>query len=40
MKLVILMKICLNGTYGVCIGKHVSDNFPVQNGRRCFSALL
>jgi hypothetical protein len=24
---------CLNGTYSeVCIGKHLSDNFPIQNG--------
>jgi hypothetical protein len=39
MKLVRLMKMCLNETYSkVCIGKHLSDSFPIQNGlkqRRC-----
>jgi hypothetical protein len=30
MKLVRLIKMCLNETYSkVCIGKHVSDNFPI-----------
>jgi hypothetical protein len=33
MKLVRLIKMCLNETYGkVCIRKHLSDNFPIQNG--------
>jgi hypothetical protein len=30
MKLVRLIKMCLNKTYGkVCIGTHLSDNFPI-----------
>jgi hypothetical protein len=33
MKLVRLIKMCLNEKYSkVCIGKHLSDSFPVQNG--------
>jgi hypothetical protein len=33
MKLVRLIKMCLNETHSkVCIGKHWSDNFPIQNG--------
>jgi hypothetical protein len=33
MKLVRLIKMCLNETYSkVRIGKHLSDNFPIQNG--------
>jgi hypothetical protein len=33
MKLVRLIKMCLNETYSkVCKGKHLSDNFPIQNG--------
>jgi RimJ/RimL family protein N-acetyltransferase len=29
-----LIKMCLNETYSkVCIGKYLSDNFPIQNGR-------
>jgi hypothetical protein len=33
MKLVRLIKICLNKTYSkVRIGKHLSDNFPIQSG--------
>jgi hypothetical protein len=29
----LLIKICLNETYSkVCIGKHLSDSFPIQNG--------
>jgi hypothetical protein len=33
MKLVWLIKMCLNETYSkVCIGKHLSDNLPIQNG--------
>jgi hypothetical protein len=44
MKLVRLIKICLNETYSkVCIGKHLSDSFPIQNGLKqgdALSALL
>jgi hypothetical protein len=33
MKLARLIKICLNETYSqVCIGKHLSDMFPIKNG--------
>jgi hypothetical protein len=33
MKLVRLIKMCLNKTYSeVCIGKHLSDNVSIQNG--------
>jgi hypothetical protein len=33
MKLVRLIKVCLNETYSkVCTGKHLSDAFPIQNG--------
>jgi hypothetical protein len=33
MKQVRLIKMCLNEMYGkVRIGKHLSDNFPIQNG--------
>jgi hypothetical protein len=33
MRLVRLIKMCVNKTYTkVCIGKHLSDNFSVQNG--------
>jgi hypothetical protein len=33
MKLVRLIKMSLNETYSeVRIGKHLSDNFPIQNG--------
>jgi len=33
MKLVILIKMCLNKTYsGVSVGKHLSDMFPIKNG--------
>jgi hypothetical protein len=33
MKLVRLIKVCLNETYNkACIGKHLSDNFPTPNG--------
>jgi hypothetical protein len=32
MKLVRLIKMCLNETYGkVRIGKYLSDNFPIEN---------
>jgi hypothetical protein len=44
MKLVWLIKMCLNETYSkVCIGKHLSDSFPIQNGLKqghALSALL
>jgi hypothetical protein len=41
MKLVRLIKMCLNETsYGkVHIGKHLSDNFPIQNGLKQGDAL-
>jgi hypothetical protein len=33
MKLVRLIKMCLNETYSkACIGKHFSDSFPIQKG--------
>jgi hypothetical protein len=33
MKLVIVIKVCLNETYSkVRIGKYLSDEFPIQNG--------
>jgi hypothetical protein len=44
MKLVRLIKMCLNETYSeVRIGKHLSDSFPVKNGLKqgdALSALL
>jgi hypothetical protein len=41
MKLVRLIKMCLNETYSkVHIGKHLSDNFPIQNGLKQGDALL
>jgi hypothetical protein len=48
MKLVRLMKMCLNETYNrILVGKHLSDMFPVRNGLKkemlyhhCFSTLL
>jgi hypothetical protein len=40
MKLVGLMKMCLNETYSkVHIGKHLSDSFPIQNGLKQGDAL-
>jgi hypothetical protein len=40
MKLVRLIRLCLNETYSkVCIGKHVSDSFPIQNGIKQGDAL-
>jgi sorting nexin-29 len=40
MKLVRLIKMCLNETYSkVLIGKHLSDSFPVQNGLKQGDAL-
>jgi hypothetical protein len=41
MKLVRLIKICLNEMYGkVHIGKHLFDNFPIKNGPIQGEALL
>jgi hypothetical protein len=41
MKLVWLIKICLTEMYGnVRTGKHLSDNFPIQNGLKQGDALL
>jgi hypothetical protein len=40
MKLVRLIKMCLNETYSkVRIGKHRFDNFPIQNGPKQGDAL-
>jgi hypothetical protein len=40
MKLVRLIKMCLNETYSkVCIGKHLSDSFPIQNDQKQRDAL-
>jgi len=40
-KLVRLIKMCLNETcIKVCLGKHLSDVFPVQNGLKQAGALL
>jgi hypothetical protein len=40
MKLVRLIKLCLNVTYSkVCIGKHLSDSFPNQNGLKQLDAI-
>jgi hypothetical protein len=40
MKLVRLIKTCLNETYGkVHMGKHLSDSFPIQNGSKQGDAL-
>jgi hypothetical protein len=40
MKLVRLIKICLNETYSkVHIGKHLSDSFPIQNSLKQGDAL-
>jgi hypothetical protein len=40
MKLVRLIKMCLNETYSKDhIGKHLSDNFPIQNGLKQGCAL-
>jgi hypothetical protein len=40
LKLVRLIKMCLNETYGkVRVGKHLSDNFPIQNGLKQGDAL-
>jgi hypothetical protein len=40
MKLVRLIKMCLNETYSkFCIGKHLSDKFPIHNGLKQGDAL-
>jgi hypothetical protein len=40
MKLVRLIKMCLNETYSkICICKHFSDSFPIQNGLKQGDAL-
>jgi hypothetical protein len=40
MKLVRLIKMCLNEAFNkVCIGKHLSDSFPVRNGLKQAGAL-
>jgi hypothetical protein len=40
MKLVSLIEMCLNETYiKVCLGKHLSDSFPIQNGLKQGDAL-
>jgi hypothetical protein len=40
MKLVRLIKICLNETYNkVRVSKHLSDSFPIQNGLKQGDAL-
>jgi hypothetical protein len=40
MKLVRLISMCSNGAYNrVRIGKHLSDNFPIQNGLKQGDAL-
>jgi hypothetical protein len=40
MKLVRLIKMCLNETYSkVRIGKHLSKSFPIQNGLKQGDAL-
>jgi hypothetical protein len=40
MKLVRLIKMCLNDTYSkVRVGKHLSDSFPIQNGLKQGDAL-
>jgi hypothetical protein len=41
MKLVRLVKMCLNETYSkVHIGKHLSDNCPIENGLKQGDCLL
>jgi len=41
MKLVRLIKMCLNGTYSRApVGKHLSDMFPIKNGLKQGDALL
>jgi hypothetical protein len=39
-KVVRLIKMCLNGTYGkVHTGKHLFNKFPIQNGLKGFIAI-
>ena len=41
MKLVRLIKLCLNETYSeVWVGRHLSDMFPIKNGLKQGGALL
>jgi hypothetical protein len=41
MKLLRLIKMCLNEMYSkVCIGKHLSDNVPIQNGLKQGDTIL
>jgi hypothetical protein len=41
LKLVRLIKVCLNETYSrVWLGKHLSDRFPIKNGLKQGDALL
>jgi hypothetical protein len=41
MKLVRLIKMYLNETYSkVCIGKYLSEKFPIQNGLKQIEALM
>jgi hypothetical protein len=41
MKLVRLIRLCLNGTYSkVCGGKHLPDMFAIQNGLKHGEVLL
>jgi hypothetical protein len=40
MKLIRLIKVCLNEAYSkICIVKHLSDSFPIQNGLKQGDAL-
>jgi hypothetical protein len=40
-KLVRLIKMCLNETYSkICVGKHLSDTFPIPIGLKQGDALL
>jgi hypothetical protein len=41
MKLVRLVKMCLNETYNrIRVGKHLSDTFPIKNGSKKGDAIL
>jgi hypothetical protein len=41
MKLLRLIKMCLNEMYSkICIGKHLSDNFPIRNSLKQGDPLL
>jgi hypothetical protein len=41
MKLLVLIKMCLNETYSkLCIGKHLSENLPIQYGLKLVDTLL